>query len=144
VAPAPYQLHVAGDYAAAAAAWDVLGRPYDAAEVRADSCDDKAWRQALHVFDRFGARPARARLARRMRLNGVRNIPRGPRTSTQSGPHGLTVREHEVLGLVRLGHTDAEIAGRLHVSTKTVGHHVSAVLRKTGTSSRRHLHALAR
>jgi DNA-binding NarL/FixJ family response regulator len=37
------------------------------------------------------------------------------------------------------GDTDGEIAARLHLSTRTVGHHVSAVLRKTGTRSRREL-----
>ena len=35
------------------------------------------------------------------------------------------------------GLTDAEIAGRLSLSVKTVGHHVSAVLAKTGAASRR-------
>jgi DNA-binding NarL/FixJ family response regulator len=44
-----------------------------------------------------------------------------------------------VLGLLRGGDTDAEIAARLHLSVRTVGHHVSAVLRKTGARSRREL-----
>ncbi len=42
-------------------------------------------------------------------------------------------------GWLRHGATDAEIAARLHLSVKTVGHHVSAILRKTGTTSRRDL-----
>jgi DNA-binding NarL/FixJ family response regulator len=37
------------------------------------------------------------------------------------------------------GATDAEIAGRLHLSTRTVEHHVAAVLRKKGVGSRRDL-----
>ena len=32
-----------------------------------------------------------------------------------------------------------EIAAGLHLSIKTVGHHVSAILRKTGSESRREL-----
>ncbi|HVE29033.1 MAG TPA: helix-turn-helix transcriptional regulator, partial [Mycobacteriales bacterium] len=56
-----------------------------------------------------------------------------------TGPDGLTAREREVLALVRSGDTDAEIAARLHLSTRTVEHHVSAVLRKTGARSRRDL-----
>ena len=42
-----------------------------------------------------------------------------------------------MLGLLAEGLTDAEIAARLSLSTKTVGHHVSAVLAKLGVGSRR-------
>jgi DNA-binding CsgD family transcriptional regulator len=45
-------------------------------------------------------------------------------------------REAEVLGLLREGLTDREIAARLVVSPKTVEKHVAAVLRKTGTTRR--------
>jgi len=45
----------------------------------------------------------------------------------------------EMLGLLRFGDIDAEIAARLHLSTRTVEHHVSAVLRKTGVRPRRDL-----
>lgn len=44
-----------------------------------------------------------------------------------------------MLDWLRAGHTDAEIAAGLHLSVRTVGHHVSAVLRKTGARSRRDL-----
>jgi DNA-binding NarL/FixJ family response regulator len=40
------------------------------------------------------------------------------------------------VGLVALGLRDSEIAERLFVSEKTVGHHVSAVLRKLGVANR--------
>ena len=66
-----------------------------------------------------------------------RSRPRQDRHGTMAS--GLTAREREVLALVRSGDTDAEIAARLHLSTRTVEHHVSAVLRKTGARSRRDL-----
>jgi DNA-binding NarL/FixJ family response regulator len=42
----------------------------------------------------------------------------------------------EVLTLVAEGLHNAEIAGRLFLSEKTVAHHVSAVLRKLGVPNR--------
>jgi DNA-binding CsgD family transcriptional regulator len=133
----PYRLHAGGDPDGAAAAWTRLGCPYEAADAGADAAGEDAVRSALAAFTELGARPGRARAARRLRELGVRSIPRGPRAST--GPDGLTAREREVLALVRSGDTDAEIAARLHLSTRTVEHHVSAVLRKTGARSRRDL-----
>jgi DNA-binding NarL/FixJ family response regulator len=44
-----------------------------------------------------------------------------------------------VLGFVRAGLTDQEVAARLQLSVRTVEHHVAAVLRKTASSSRRDL-----
>jgi DNA-binding NarL/FixJ family response regulator len=49
-----------------------------------------------------------------------------------------------VLGLLAEGLTDAEIATRLSLSAKTVGHHVSALLAKLGVGSRRQAAAAAR
>jgi len=133
----PYRLHAGGDPGAAAAAWTRIGCPYEAADAGADAADEDVVRSALAALTGLGARPGRARAARRLRELGVRSIPRGPRAST--GPDGLTAREQEVLALVRSGDTDAEVAARLHLSTRTVEHHVSAVLRKTGARTRRDL-----
>jgi DNA-binding NarL/FixJ family response regulator len=41
-----------------------------------------------------------------------------------------------VLELVAEGLTNAEIAGKLFISEKTVGHHVSSILGKLGVGSR--------
>ena len=51
----------------------------------------------------------------------------------------LTPREREVLQLIARGYKYKEIAGRLHLSTKTVEAHVSSVLRKLQLSSRHEL-----
>ncbi|QNK81575.1 helix-turn-helix transcriptional regulator [Nakamurella sp. PAMC28650] len=96
-------------------------------------------RRALDSFTELGAAPGRQRAARQLRRLGVLRIPRGPRTTTAADPAGLTAREREILSWIRGGYTDSEIAGRLHLSVKTVEHHVSAVLRKTNSRSRRQL-----
>ncbi len=55
----------------------------------------------------------------------------------------LTTREKEVLRHIARGYTYREIAGRLHISVKTVETHVSAVLRKLQLSNRHELTAWA-
>jgi DNA-binding CsgD family transcriptional regulator/tetratricopeptide (TPR) repeat protein len=56
----------------------------------------------------------------------------------------LTHREVEVLRLLGEGLTNAEIAGRLFISTKTAGNHVSGVLMKMGLRNRSQAAAVAR
>jgi DNA-binding CsgD family transcriptional regulator len=72
-----------------------------------------------------------------MRRLAIRSIRTGPRAATRQHPLGLTQREREVLGMICAGHTNAEIAGKLFISVKTVGHHVSAVLAKLDALTRR-------
>jgi predicted ATPase/DNA-binding CsgD family transcriptional regulator len=55
----------------------------------------------------------------------------------------ISAREAEVLVAVGEHLTNAQIAGRLHISARTVESHVSALLRKCGASDRRQLAALA-
>ena len=57
---------------------------------------------------------------------------------------GLTARETEVLAHLVANRTNAEIAEALFISEKTVSVHVSNLLRKTDTGSRREVAALAR
>jgi DNA-binding CsgD family transcriptional regulator/tetratricopeptide (TPR) repeat protein len=134
--PEPYALEAAGDWAAAAAAWERLGRPYDAALVRLATSDEAALRQALAALDDLGAAATAAAARRRMKTLGFRPIPRGPRPATRSAPAGLTAREQEVLALLSEGLPDREISQRLFISERTVHHHVSSVLSKIGVSSR--------
>lgn len=48
----------------------------------------------------------------------------------------LTVREHEILRLLALGHTNTDIARKLFVSTSTVRSHVHHMLTKLGVHNR--------
>lgn len=66
--------------------------------------------------------------------------PEGP---TQP-PDGLSERELEVLRLVVLGHTNAEISQRLYLSVRTVESHRANIQRKTQTSTRAALVAYVR
>jgi DNA-binding CsgD family transcriptional regulator len=134
--PEPYALEVTGDHRGAAAAWDRIGRPYDAALAWLGSADEAGLKEALAALDGLGARTASAAARRRMKEAGVRAIPRGPRPATRAAPAGLTPREQEVLALLAGGLADREISQRLFISERTVHHHVSAVLSKIGVSSR--------
>jgi DNA-binding CsgD family transcriptional regulator len=132
----PYSLQLAGDVRTAAARWNALGCRYDAALALAGSAEEDDLRSALAAFQRLGARPAAAVVARRLRSLGVRGLPRGPMRGTRANPAGLTPRESEVLDLLRSGASNADIAARLVLSERTVHHHVAAILRKLGVDSR--------
>lgn len=139
----PYRLEVEGDHLAAARAWEEIGAPYDAALARARSKDPVEVSEVIRTLDRLGARPAADLAAGHLRSLGGRRPPR-PRSAARRDPHGLTPREVEVLDLIAEGLTDAEVAARLHLSSRTVGHHVSAVLAKLRVTSRREAARIAR
>jgi DNA-binding CsgD family transcriptional regulator len=140
----PVALEIAGEWQKAAESWHALGCPYEAALALADSDDHATVREAIDQLHELGARPAAAIVARRLREQGVRGIPRGPRPSTRENPAGLTARELEVLALLADGLRNAQIADRLVVSERTVGHHVSAILRKLDVGTRGEAAAEAR
>jgi two-component system response regulator NreC len=54
-------------------------------------------------------------------------------------PDGLSEREAEVLGLIALGHTNAEIAAKLFLSVRTVESHRSHVQQKLRLTTRSQL-----
>lgn len=65
------------------------------------------------------------------------------RTPRPAAFAGLTPREAEVLSYLVANRSNAEIATELYISAKTVSVHVSNLLRKTSTGSRREVAALA-
>ena len=136
LAGGPYALELAGDAAAAAARWADLGRPYEAALAHADVGGELALRESLEALTKLGARAPAAIVSRRLRARGARDIRRGPRPATRQNAAGLTARESQVLALVAEGLRNGEIAQRLFLSPRTVGNHVSAILRKLGADTR--------
>lgn len=58
------------------------------------------------------------------------------RGAAANGVRPLTRREHEVLTLLAEGFTQAEIADRLEIASKTVATHIERILGKLGVRSR--------
>jgi len=135
--PPPYAAELKGDAHEAVRLWEEVGRPYDAAMALLGSCDERDLREALERFAALGAAPAAAMTRKRLRDLGARGEPVGARAAARDHPRGLTAREQEVLGLLGEGLTDQAIADRLVLSTRTVHHHVAAVLAKLGVANRR-------
>ena len=140
----PYALEISGDWRDAAQVWNELGCPYEHASLLALHGNEVERLEALTIFERLGAAPAAHALRKQMRAQGMRGVPRGSRPSTRNNPHGLTRREAEILALLSEGLRNAAIAKRLFLSTKTVDHHVSAILTKLGVPSRAQAIATAR
>ncbi len=148
-------------WALAAASWAEVARPYEEAycrlrqgEAALAAGERRAARAPLaraHALaETLGARPvadeveATARRAR-IRLGGEEPAPAGgPAVPTRDGEGPLTGRESEVLHLLELGLTNRQIARRLFLSERTVGVHVSNILRKLGARNRGEAAALAR
>ena len=132
--PEPVALELAGDWRAAIDAWRELEAPYEAA-LAALPGDDRAARTALATLQGLGATATiRAFTRARGELRG--RLLRGPRRSTLANAAGLTKRQQEVLEQLATGATNAAIAGALHLSERTVDHHVAAILSKLGAANR--------
>lgn len=134
-APGPFAFEFADNWRDAADAWAQLGCPYERALVLAEG-DEAAQLEAIRTLDELGARPAAALVRKRLVQRGVRGVPRGPRTSTRTNPANLTNRQLDVLALLAQGLSNREIGQRLFLSTRTVDHHVSALLTKLNAPSR--------
>ncbi|WP_445256084.1 helix-turn-helix transcriptional regulator [Nocardioides aurantiacus] len=145
-------------------AWQ-LGDPVDRAALVG------AWRDAVAGFEQYGqvaeVARTRARLAAVLRPGGTPGeveearalveqaraaatelgaVPLLEELGTAGRPvaAGLTPREAEVLALVAEGRSNAEIAGRLFISAKTVSVHLSNLMAKLGAASRTEAVAVAR
>jgi DNA-binding NarL/FixJ family response regulator len=73
-------------------------------------------------------------ITRRLIENFVATRPR--QTSGGTALNGLTDREREVLRLIALGRSNAEIAAELYIAEQTVKTHVSRILQKLGLRDR--------
>lgn len=92
---------------------------------------------ALDTFERLGAARESDAAAALVRELG------GPARTGSKGLGVLSKREIEVLRLLGEGLTNAEVAARLFISTKTAGNHVSNVLSKLQLRSRQEAAAYA-
>jgi DNA-binding CsgD family transcriptional regulator/tetratricopeptide (TPR) repeat protein len=139
----PYALQAAGRWQEAAELWQAAGCPYEHAAALAESPEPGDLLASLEILDELGATPLAALVRGRLRALGTTRIPRGPRGETRVNPAGLTTRQVEVLRLLGMGYTNAQIASQLVVSVRTVDSHVAAVLAKLGAASRREAAASA-
>lgn len=93
-------------------------------------------RAAHAIFERLGSRRDADRVAALLRSLGV-SVRAGPASADAGGePEVLSRRERDVLPLLAIGLSNAEIAGRLFVTPKTVEHHVTSILAKLGLRRR--------
>ncbi|MFI8961690.1 AAA family ATPase [Streptomyces sp. NPDC053493] len=126
-APYPVARHLGLRLAAGMAYEDGWGAPVD-------------WlREAEEYFHGAGVAPVAG--ACRALLRGMGAPVRQRRSGTELVPAGLrrcgiTVREFEVARLLAERFGNRDIAGRLHISPRTVEKHVASVLQKTGLPDR--------
>ena len=132
--PERYWLQLVGEPELAAELFQAEDAFYDAALVVVPSMNGPLLRVALDGLRALDAKPAAAIVSRRLRELGERRVPRGPRQRVER--RRADEPRAEVLPLLAEGLRNAEIAKRLVVSQKTVDHHVSAILRKLGVSTR--------
>jgi DNA-binding CsgD family transcriptional regulator/tetratricopeptide (TPR) repeat protein len=120
-----------------------LGMPYEEAVARLDRAsvrraagypaDDIAREVAdsLQVLDRLQAKPQADR-ARSL----LRELGRRPAPPTRDGSRRLSAREEEVARLIAQGLSNAEVAQRLFISTRTVTTHLQHIYRRLDVPSR--------
>ncbi|MHA3703605.1 helix-turn-helix transcriptional regulator, partial [Jatrophihabitans sp. YIM 134969] len=140
--------------------WREAARPHDEAwclirqaEAYVDRRDRAAATEAVArgraIAERLPAAPLLAAadaLVRRARLTlpGDAEEERPPPATSGTGTaYGLTAREIDVLDLLGDGSTNREIAQRLFISERTVGVHVTNLLRKLGAANRTQAAAFA-
>jgi len=89
--------------------------------------------RAIHITDEGGAVVAPALLKELLKyLEGLGTLS----IKSDNIGNSLSERELEVLALVAEGYTNAEIAGKLYISTTTVKTHVKNIIEKLGVSDR--------
>ena len=139
--------HDAPRLLAAAECYDDAGRPLLKAKaleaaagefVRIGDRDQAraAFTRAVEVYTSLGAASDAARLQATFRAHGIRRGPHVKHRRARSGWDSLTPTEIKIAAFVEEGLSNPEIAGRLLLSRRTVGTHVSHILKKLDVHSR--------
>jgi DNA-binding CsgD family transcriptional regulator/tetratricopeptide (TPR) repeat protein len=140
--PLPARLECEGRISEAADAYANSGMPFEQAVALCSvSGADRsgALLRAHAVFSSIGASAAADRVRMIAETEGIKlntQERRGQYSAARAHPAGLTAKEQQVLDLLRIGASNADIAAKLHRSVRTVEHHVSAVISKLGVRSR--------
>jgi DNA-binding CsgD family transcriptional regulator/tetratricopeptide (TPR) repeat protein len=95
-----------------------------------------AFNDAVDVYTSLGAAADIARLQAVFRQQGIRRGPRSQHRKAQSGWESLTPTEIKVASFVEEGLSNPEIASKLLLSRRTVGTHVSHILKKLNVATR--------
>jgi len=95
-----------------------------------------AFTTAVEVYTSLGAAADAARLQATFRAHGIRRGPHAKHRRAQSGWDSLTPTEVKIAAFVEEGLSNPEIAARLLLSRRTVGTHVSHILKKLNVNSR--------
>jgi DNA-binding CsgD family transcriptional regulator/Tfp pilus assembly protein PilF len=136
----PYAAELAGEFAAAAKAWDQVGSPYQAAMSLAHSNNLQELVEALRLFQKIGAKAASHFVRQRAELLGFTDLlpkpTRGPYKAARQHPLGLTEKEVRVLALLSEGQGNHQIAAQLNRSRRTIEHQVGSVLTKLNARNR--------
>lgn len=93
-------------------------------------------RDAAELAERCGATALTEKVLADLRSTGAR-----PRRTARTGTEALTPAQRRVADLASQGLPNREIAGRLHVTPRTVEYHLSATYRKLGIRARAELEA---
>jgi DNA-binding CsgD family transcriptional regulator len=95
-----------------------------------------AFTQSVELYEGLRAEADVNRVLAGFRSYGIRRGPHGKHRKAQSGWDSLTDMELKVASFVEEGLSNPEIAARLMLSRRTVGTHVSHILKKLDVTSR--------
>ena len=96
----------------------------------------QAFEQAIEVYETLGAEADLNRVQSEFRGYGIRRGPHSKHRRAVSGWDSLTDSELKVAAFVEEGLSNPEIAARLMLSRRTVGTHVSHILKKLNVATR--------
>lgn len=95
-----------------------------------------AMSRSVEVYETLGAAADVQRILSAFRRYGIRRGPHSKHRKAESGWESLTPMEEKVAAFVGEGLSNPEIAERLVLSKRTVGTHVSHILKKLSVASR--------